>query len=717
MKSRRLFHQKARFLLAFSLSLFFSLVLALIFFAYRQLSQAGNDRVSSQTVEHYLSSRSKILADLLNHELEKVQTDTKFIAEWTSHVFTHPESYRLAAQPGEYDYDPASGLYGSVRNDGASVAFLSSATFLNPDIIRDIRLTEYLNPILRNIAGLNPGYHSISLFTADSLVRSFPWFDHKQRISSKLLKPNFAVSQFSFFTNAAPDVNPQRKPVWTIVSDSSAPQPKVVCSAPFFAGETLKGVIAIDANITQTASTIFERIGNPDELSLLLSDRNSVLARSKTLKVTSGGSLGRPRPITISEIGFDGSDTINSFIERLPSGGVHFKRMAGFYLQVLSTKHLPAKLVMLLPEPRAASLGLLAPGAVPWLPNTESALAAMTVALLALFNSIWIYRVHREVATSTNQLETSLSALAAGDLDSARMVNPRGIFGDLFKRLNDSLQSLNKELETLQAKPDHPELPTDSLGEAKADLDSLSMQLQVFSCFEAADSIELNLSRLLDLLGVIFLADRAWFMFYDPGDRLLRGHWIGRGVPVEVLRELSVSVRQESDLEKVLGSRQVIYANSFGSGDLHSTNLSRIISRNAMVGPLTDEQRAFGVLVLADRQGGFSGDDQKRFWTLQAAVSKVLRNVLQCEGFRRVDLLKREYLAELTKAAEIPLDRIRTEVQSIYSRLGRLTPYYKQHCEVILFEVGKLYEIAREFNGFEVDSMSMGASSSADSSS
>jgi hypothetical protein len=58
--------------------------------------------------------------------------------------------------------------------------------------------------------------------------------------------------------------------------------------------------------------------------------------------------------------------------------------------------------------------------------------------------------------------------------------------------------------------------------------------------------------------------------------------------------------------------------------------------------------------------------------------------------------LRREYSVELAKAVEAPLDRIRTEVQSIYARLGRLTPYYKHHCETILFEAGKLYEMLRE---------------------
>ena len=63
--------------------------------------------------------------------------------------------------------------------------------------------------------------------------------------------------------------------------------------------------------------------------------------------------------------------------------------------------------------------------------------------------------------------------------------------------------------------------------------------------------------------------------------------------------------------------------------------------------------------------------------------------------------LRREYSVELAKAVEAPLNRIRTEVQSIYTRLGRLTPYYKHHCETILFETGKLYEMLKEIREAE----------------
>ena len=86
---------------------------------------------------------------------------------------------------------------------------------------------------------------------------------------------------------------------------------------------------------------------------------------------------------------------------------------------------------------------------------------------------------------------------------------------------------------------------------------------------------------------------------------------------------------------------------------------------------------------------------------LQDAVSRVLTNLLQCEGYRQIDSLRRQYCRELFGLLEEPLNRIRAEVQSIFSRLGKLTPYYKGHCEQILFEVGRLYEIAHEASSLE----------------
>jgi hypothetical protein len=82
--------------------------------------------------------------------------------------------------------------------------------------------------------------------------------------------------------------------------------------------------------------------------------------------------------------------------------------------------------------------------------------------------------------------------------------------------------------------------------------------------------------------------------------------------------------------------------------------------------------------------------------SILAPLSFSLKMLCEHQGLLELDHLRREYCLQLAKAVEIPLNRIRDEVQSIYTRLGKLTPYYKQHCETILFEVGKLYEILRD---------------------
>ena len=124
--------------------------------------------------------------------------------------------------------------------------------------------------------------------------------------------------------------------------------------------------------------------------------------------------------------------------------------------------------------------------------------------------------------------------------------------------------------------------------------------------------------------------------------------------------------------------------------------MNTLISKNILICPLVDQQKVFALLVLGDKTEDFSEQDRNCLATLQEPISGVVKDLMQCEGLRKIDLLRHAYCVELTKAIETPLNRIRSEVQSIYSRLGKLTPHYKHHCETILFEVGRLYEIARE---------------------
>ena len=175
---------------------------------------------SRDTVSELVTLQAQSSAKLLMSELERVRQETRAAAELASHIFSNPESYRLAAQPGEYDYDQATGLYSSVRNDGNSTVFLSAASALNPEILREIRLSEYLNPVFKS-ASLNPLCRSIALYTTDGLVRSYPWFDFKNRIASGALKRSFSVADLPFFAKAVPARNPSKESVWEVVTGSS----------------------------------------------------------------------------------------------------------------------------------------------------------------------------------------------------------------------------------------------------------------------------------------------------------------------------------------------------------------------------------------------------------------------------------------------------------------------------------------------------------------
>jgi len=114
-----------------------------------------------------------------------------------------------------------------------------------------------------------------------------------------------------------------------------------------------------------------------------------------------------------------------------------------------------------------------------------------------------------------------------------------------------------------------------------------------------------------------------------------------------------------------------------------------------------DDQRLVGAVVLSEKTSGIANEDEAFLGALQPVLSRTIQNIHQCDRLAKLNQLRREYCVELAKAIGTPLDRIRTEVLSIYARLGKLTPYYKHHCETILFEVGKLYEMLLEASEIE----------------
>jgi hypothetical protein len=118
-------------------------------------------------------------------------------------------------------------------------------------------------------------------------------------------------------------------------------------------------------------------------------------------------------------------------------------------------------------------------------------------------------------------------------------------------------------------------------------------------------------------------------------------------------------------------------------------------ARGVLAAPLQDGERIIGAVALIGSEL-YTSKDEIVLASILEPLSLSTSILFEHQGLLELDHLRREYYLHLAKAVEMPLNRIRDEIQSIYTRLGKLTPYYKQHCETILFEVGKLYEILRD---------------------
>lgn len=637
---------------------------------------SGQNRSSGSPASAPFAQQAQSVARLLLSELHRVRQETRAAADLATHIFSNPESYRLAAQPGEYDYDQATGLYGSSRNDGSSVVFLSAASALNPEILREIRLSEYLNPVFKTSTALDPLSRRITLYTADGLVRSYPWFDFKSRIASGALKRSFLVTDLRFFADAAPSRNPSKEGVWQVsTSQSKDAEIHLVCAAPFFAGESFRGVIAIEVDAAKLAAQLFGNLQPTDAMGLLIAGDVGVLGRIPGSKIELSGLLSD----VLKNSKVSGLVRLEPLLKRLANTESFVGAEAGFYVAAGAAAGLPVKPVLVMPE------GLIPGGLPAWL-----IIGAGLACGLLLVDAWWIIQTRRSLAESERKLSESFTALSDLNLQSALVASPQDMFGDLYPRLNDGLDSIQKELEAGPVDP-VPEGVAAFPEKVGVDLKQIEHQIAMFCAFDAADSAQRNLNRLAVVLSSA-LEVRTVTLFSYFGSAF-------RNLPTVASASTEQPVIEWKEgllFDALSASRRQVSSNTLVLSAEEQQLLSPVIQGSYLAMPLLDNERLVGAVVLSDKPSGVSDADETFLGALQAVLSKTVQNICQADDLLKLNQLRREYCLELAKALKAPLDRIRAEVQSIYDRLGKLTPYYKQHCETILFEVGKLYEMLRE---------------------
>ncbi len=668
----------SRLLLAANLTLSGLVLLGLAWLS--RVERASDERQGeTEAISETLAWKVQSLCRLFESELEKSRRDAKAIAESATYIFTNPESYRLAAQPDEYDYDPGTGLYGSVGNAGTSVAFLSTASSLSPEILREIRLSEYLNPVFRTSASLNDLYESINLYTTDSFVRSYPWFDFKHRIAAGGLRRDFQVTGFSSFAAAMPSRNPGKQTSCDFISeDLKGNVTRWVCSAPFFAGDAFRGVVTVSLDFSQLADRLFERMPERDMHALVASREGRILGMSASLKRLAPASHSAGS-LALKDLELTGLPPLESTLRGMPNSASYFARRKGFFVAAGSVGNSPERVVALLPETAVSRNGPLAQAFPPWL----GVGTVLGCGLLLLVNAGWILKAGRQQQDSETQLGSSLTAFSDLNLSSALGVDPPA--------LTDMLEPA-AEPESAAGLPNSAPQPDQVVStpmEAGSEAALLAHQLAVLSSFRVGASSDANLLRLGEVLTAIFDAHAVSFFSYSAEESVLQSRSPAGSPPTAVWREGAL-------FENIVQSRLTVFSNNVELDPREAEALSSVISHNYLVAPLVDDTKLTGAIILSDKELGFTAQDQDRIVSLQGQIARTFENLYQCEELANLNSSCRDYCLELARAVETPLDKIRGEVQTIYSRLGKLTPYYKQHCETMLFEIGKLYEMVRE---------------------
>jgi hypothetical protein len=653
-----------------------------------------------QQVQSRLVLESQRLLDHYNPAIRQTEQNLRLLADLAETIFSHPESYRLSPQPGQYDFDKESGVYCSLASDDPVAVVLSSASSLTPELLRDIRLAEYLAQPFKS-ASQGKGYlRQITLTTADSLVVSYPWVNYPALIKGGSWKRDFDIAGLDYYQRAAPARNPDKRPVWLWVEGAGNSGASLVCAVPLFVNEQFKAVLSMELSFAELASAVALSAGLSADPVVFLDDRGRIVA----ISLAARSLLEIPPPLTLPIAPGQlpagrGRDRLAEIARQAKTPGAAAEA-GGFNVQGLALVPVQGTMIVMVAEG-----SWLAPSALwPLAPENMALLAGLSsLAFLAVLNCWWMLSARKKLRSSPQRLAESMAALKGLEQDKELICGQEGEQSEVYQRFDNSLERVRQALGALEAGGLPEGMEKESWKETFSELEILTQRVRLLMDFSVIDSIDSGLSKLSQLLADLFSATNACFLFYSPGERQFQSHNGGVESGKDGPERIVISVAEGSFLDIVLNTQQPAAAQLSDLGRDDHAVFASLAASNILAGPLFYRKEVFGIILLADKKGAWSEQDQRRLEALEDTLSRIVNNLVQSDRYRRIDLLRREYCMELSKAVEIPLHHIKEEVQSIHARLGRLTPYFKEHCESILFEVGVLYQIAQEARDQEAD--------------
>ncbi|MCP4539656.1 MAG: GAF domain-containing protein [Chloroflexi bacterium] len=295
----------------------------------RRTQQVSGEALRAQA-EEYLSQLTIGEAQHNDLILQRVQRDAENVAQYTTDIFENAQAF----SGGNY-WNAEAGIV--VESDGqymnhdtdVSDVFVPNFVEMDTELQTALEMSAYLDFILVPTFDSDPNTVAIYLGTEQEITRYYP----NIRLGT-LVPPDFQVTQRPWYTDAAPNNNPERQVVWSpVYTDATGRGMLVTAAAPIYTSQDrFVGVIGIDATLQDISANVENARLLGEGYSFLIDDTGRAIALPKRGYLDVLG-----RPAEGDEVGTDLSEITTPFAPILTK--MMFGE-AGFYTLLVGEKEL-----------------------------------------------------------------------------------------------------------------------------------------------------------------------------------------------------------------------------------------------------------------------------------------------------------------------------------------------------------------------------------------
>jgi GAF domain-containing protein/HAMP domain-containing protein len=585
----------------------------------RQIS-AGALRTQA---EEYL--RQVTVGDARRNDLilKKVQGDAENLAQYVAGIFGRPDAFAAESywQAEDHMFVGASGQYMNGETDAGSV-FVPNYADIDEELLTTLELGAYLDFVFVPVYESDPNTVAVYLGTKQDTTHYYPNVG-----LGNLVPPDFQITQRPWYTNAAPENNPERAVVWSpVYVDATGQGLMVTAAAPIYANEgEFIGVTGIDVTLEDISASIEDTRLLGSGYSFLVDDTGRAIALPEQ---GYQDLLARsPEP---DEIGTDLSETTAAFtpiLDEMMAGSTGFdaleiggRELFVAYAPLESTGWSLANVVEV--ETVLQVMGTLQ-GELE--NSTRSLVLARILPVgggILVFMTIIGFLLTNRVSAPVREMAAAAQQIGAGqwDVSLPRAGNDEiGVLSRAFTQMTEQLRDLYAGLE-------------DKVAARTRDLERRSIQL------EAATQVAREAAAIRDVDQLLERTARrisAQFGFYHAGIFLLdsAGEYAvlqaasSEGGQRMLARKHKLKVGEVGIVGYVAGSGESRIALDVGADAVFFDNPDLPQTRSEMALPLRVRDRIIGVLdVQSTEPEAFSDEDVAVLQTMADQVALAIEN-------------------------------------------------------------------------------------------